>query len=320
MGGKRILITGGNGYVGRRVTQLLGKDNTVCVADSLRYGDWRFSTAERESLQLETADIRDAAAMARVMEGFAPEVVVHLAAVHYIPECERDPLFAVSTNVLGTLNLLLTCPADCRFVFASSGAVYKPDERPHHETLSALAPADVYGRSKLQGEEYLQDFAVRRHLAGVIVRLFNVIGPGETNPHLLPELVAQLKAGRKIIKLGNLSPKRDYISVEDAARGFAAVAVGGAVQPGQARIVNLGTSKSYSVSEILSRLRSISGIDFEVRQEDGRIRAVDRPFLAADVRRINDLFGWQPEYTIDETLREMWRNPDLSSNLMAQYQ
>ena len=320
MSSKRVLITGGNGYVGRRVTQMLSDDQTVCVVDNLRYGDWRFSAAARERLKLETADIRDAAAMADIMDRFVPNVIVHLAAVHYIPECERDPLLAVSTNVLGTLNLLLTCPEGCRFVFASSGAVYKPDEAPHHETSSALAPSDVYGRSKLQGEEYVQDFVVRRGLTGVIVRLFNVIGPGETNPHLLPELVAQLKAGRQVVRLGNLSPKRDYISVEDAARGFVAVADGAAVEQGQAHIVNLGTSKAYSVAEILGRLRNISGINFEVRQEVGRLRSVDRPFLAADVGKINDLFGWKPAYTIDETLREMWRDPDLSSGLMAQYQ
>ena len=317
---KRILVTGGNGYVGRCLVRLLAGANTVCVADVLRYGDWRFATEERQRLRLERIDVRDQDGMAVLMADFAPDVVIHLAAIHYIPECDQDPMFATSTNVLGTLNLLLTCPAGCRFVFASSGAVYKPEAQPHREATSEVGPSDVYGRSKQQGEQFVQDFAARRALDAVIVRLFNVIGPGETNPHLLPELVAQLKAGRQMVELGNLSPKRDYISVKDAARGFAAAAVGGAAEPGRARVVNLGTSQAYSVSEVIGKLRAISGIDFEVRQDKGRVRAVDRPFLAADVGRMAEVFGWRPRFTIDDALHEMWLEPDLSAAMQARYQ
>lgn len=320
MTARRILITGGNGYVGRCVTRLLAQDNTVCVADILRYGDWRFPPDERQRLRLEAVDIRDAPAIRSLVEDFAPDAIVHLAAVHYIPECEQDPMFATSTNVLGTLSLLLACPAGCRFVFASSGAVYKPDARPHREDTSETGPSDVYGRSKLQGEQFVQDFATRRNLDAVIIRLFNVIGPGETNPHLLPELVAQLKAGRNMVELGNLSPKRDYISVTDAARGFAAAAVSGPSRPGEARIANLGTSRAYSVEEIIGKLRAISGIDFQVRQDQNRIRAVDRPFLAADVHRMAEVFDWRPAHSIDDTLRAMWLEPDLSATLQARYQ
>ena len=316
---KRILVTGGNGYVGRCVTRLLAERNTVCVADILRYGDWRFTAEERRQLRLEKIDIRDADAVKNLVDSFLPDVIVHLAAIHYIPECEQDPMFAMSTNVLGTLSLLLACPDDARFVFASSGAVYKPEARPHQEDSSEVGPSDVYGRSKLQGEQLVEDFADRRNLDAIIVRLFNVVGPGETNPHLLPELVAQLKAGRSTVELGNMSPQRDYISVKDAARGFAAAAVGGVSQPGVARVVNLGTSLAYSVTEIVEKLRSISGIHFDVRQDERRLRAVDRPYLAADVRRIAEVFDWRPAYSLDDALRDMWREPDLSAALQARY-
>lgn len=317
---KRVLVTGGNGYVGRRLTRLLAEANTVCVADVLRYGDWRFNAEERQRLRLEQIDIRNAPEVKALMDSFAPDVVVHLAAIHYIPECEQDPMFATDTNVLGTLSLLLGCPKECRFVFASSGAVYKPEPQPHREDTSEVGPSDVYGRSKLQGEQLVQDFAARRDLDAIVVRLFNVIGPGETNPHLLPELVAQLKAGRNMVELGNLSPKRDYISVHDAARGFAAAATGGVARRGGTRTVNLGTSRAYSVNEIIAKLRAISGVDFEVRQDESRIRAVDRPFLAADVCRMAEVFDWRPADTIDDTLQDMWREPDLSAALQARYQ
>ncbi len=317
---QRILITGGNGYVGRYVTRLLCQQATVCVADNLRYGDWRFDSAEQSRLRLERLDIRDAEQVAVLMRSFDPDVIVHLAALHYIPECESDPSLAVATNVLGTVNLLASCTPRSRFILASSGAVYKPDDRPHREAEAALAPSDVYGRTKLHAEEFVADFASRCELKAVIVRLFNVVGPGETNPHLLPELVAQLKAGRSVVRLGNLTPRRDYIHVLDAAKGFAAVATGNGVDYGATIVVNLGTSRACSVIEIVEKIRAVSGIDFAIRQDDGRLRKVDRPFLAADISLMQQCFGWHPQQTIEDAIRDLWANPDLASNVTARYQ
>jgi UDP-glucose 4-epimerase len=315
----RVLITGGNGYVGRYLTRMLRESCAVCVLDALRYGEWQFDAAERTALRLEEIDIRDPVRVPALMADFKPHVVVHLAALHYIPECESSPALAVSTNVLGTLNVLLACPEASRFVFASSGAVYKPEEQPHQEASSEVGPSDIYGFSKLHGEHYVRAIAMKRGLEAVVVRLFNVIGPGETNPHLLPELVAQLKAGRKVIELGNLSPRRDYIDVRDAAAGFRAAAVGKAVEAGETCIVNLGTSQTYSVIDIVEKLRRISGIDFGIRQAEERVRKVDRPVLAADNSRIAKLFGWHASYTIDDTLSELWRKPDFAEALIEKY-
>jgi UDP-glucose 4-epimerase len=314
-----MLVTGGNGYVGRQLTRRLRRSGEVAVADSLRYGPWRFTDAEQEDLQLHRCDIRRADDVAQLMMDFVPEVVVNLAAIHYIPECEEKPGLTVDTNVLGTINLLLSCPPGSRFVLASSGAVYSPDELAHHEEHSALGPSDIYGFSKLHAEHYVRAIAAKRGLRAVIVRLFNVVGPGETNPHLLPEIVAQLQAGRRVVELGNMTPERDYIGVDDAARGFEAVALGQAVEPGKTVVVNLGTSQAWSVGAVVEKLRRASGIDFEIRQDESRIRKVDRPVLLADNRRIAELFGWRPRQTLDDVLVQMWENPDVAEWLLERY-
>lgn len=310
----RIMVTGGAGFVGKELVRSLKGGHEVLVADMLRYGtpEWLNNP---EGFALERVDIRDAAAIGAAIEDFTPEVIVHLAAIHYIPECNNDPANAVATNVSGTVNTLAACPAGTRFVFASSGAVYQPDEAPHRELDSVVEPVDIYGFTKQQGEVYVRALAASRGLSGVIVRLFNVIGPGETNPHLFPAIVVQLREDPGAIQLGNTWPKRDYIDVLDAAGGFAAAALGVSPEPGQCEVANLGSGQQYSVDEIVDRMRSVLGLEFDVHHDARRMRAVDRPYLGADISRIRDVFGWSPQHELDETLKRMWANPDFLPRL-----
>ncbi|BBX17971.1 epimerase [Mycolicibacterium duvalii] len=311
----RVIVTGGAGFVGHELIRNLRPRADVLLADLLRYGRPDWFDDDLDSIEFHQLDIRDAEATRRVVDGFRPDVVVHLAAIHYIPECDADPANAVATNVAGTVNVMAACAPGTRFVFASSGAVYQPDDAPHREFESALGPADIYGITKLQGEEYVRAFARDRGLSACIVRLFNVIGPGETNPHLLPAIVSQLKAGAETINLGNTHPKRDYIDVLDAAAGFAAAALGTNPDGVDCEVVNLGSGHQYSVDDILDRMRAALGLTFEVRQDPARMRAVDRPYLGADIAHIRDVFGWAPQQTLDETLQRTWATPDLAANL-----
>jgi UDP-glucose 4-epimerase len=316
----RILITGGNGYVGRVLTRKIMRDHKVNIVDNLRYGNVRFLPEDLISFQLSNSDIRDRQAVSTIIQDFSPQVIIHLAAIHYIPECENNPSLATSINIEGTVNLLSLCPQDCRFVFASSGAVYAPQETLHDEVSSPIKPMDVYGLTKLQGEEYVKYFSNLRGFPAVIVRLFNVVGPGETNPHFLPEVFAQLQAGYKNIQVGNTSPKRDYIDVRDAASGFWSAASCGDLKSGDFNIVNLGTGNQYSVSELLDLIKRNGTFDFEVQQDPKRMRKVDRPFSGANNSRIGNLFGWSPKYSIEDTLVEMFNNPDLPKTLTKKYQ
>ncbi len=316
---RRVLVTGGNGFVGREVCRRLFDHHDVCIVDNLRSGPARLSADELAKVTFAKIDIADATAVRDVMAKFKPDTIIHLAAIHYIPECEENPSLAVATNVDGTVNLLGAAPAGARFVFASSGAVYKPDDKPHAEDESTLGPSDVYGYTKLHGEQFVRYFAAQRGLSAVVVRLFNVVGPGETCPHLLPEIIAQLKAGRTILRLGNMSPKRDYIHVRDAASGFITVALEEEIAAGSTLTVNLGTSHSYSVAELVAKLRDVAMIEFSLEQEPSRLRKVDRPHLAADISRISSRFGWTPQRTIDDALADVWREPDLTPELAGKY-
>jgi UDP-glucose 4-epimerase len=311
----RIAVTGANGFVGIHVVRQLLPHHEVLAIDSLRYGPWRFSPDEMARFRCEKLDIRERAEVQRVVDAFSPAAIIHLAAIHFIPECERLPDEAVSINIEGTVNLLLACKSSCRFIFTSSAAVYTPSDSAHREQEDAIEPVDVYGFTKLHGEHFVRHFSRRKQLESVIVRLFNVVGPGETNPHVLPEIIKQLQAGSRTLRLGNIHPKRDYIYVEDVAAGFIASASGPfpATAGGEPVVVNLGSGKSYSVAEMVQRLAGIIGEPIEIAVDPARVRTVDRPNLVSDNRRMQRLFSWAPAHDIDQSLRATWQNPDMLS-------
>jgi len=146
-----------------------------------------------------------------------------------------------------------------------------------------------------------------------IVRLFNVIGPGETNPHLLPAILAQALRGERVLWLGNCHPKRDYIHVSDVANGFAAVALS---DKAGANIVNLGSGSAYSVYEVVDELSNVIGEPLKIETDARRLRAVDRPFMAANNTRLREAYGWAPQFGIRESLRDLWANPDIPAELL----
>ena len=315
---KRILLTGGVGFVGRAVYRMLSQHHDVLCVDTSEHTYGRFTIEELRDLRIERVDIRDDTGIHEILTHHDPEVVIHLAAVHFIPECERDPARAVSINVGGTVNLLQHCSPGTRFVFASSGAVYAPSVDPHDES-SPIEPSDVYGLSKMHAESYVRHLAATRGLAAVVLRLFNVIGAGETNPHLLPEVMAQLRAGSRSLRLGNIESRRDYVWVEDAARAFVLAALQGSIPEGSVATANIGTGKAHSVREMLDLLRRISGRDFSVETDPERLRTIDRPVLHARRQRAADLFGWEPSSDLYTALENTWRHPDLPGFLEERY-
>lgn len=311
----RILITGGNGYVGRTLTRLLAPAHDVCVVDNLRDNPVRFRSDELDGFRFEQTDIRDAGAISDVVADVAPEAIIHLAAIHYIPECEAKPDQAVAINTLGTVNLLRAAPEGSRFVLASTAAVYAPEDTPHDEVTSAVGPMDVYGFTKLHAEQYVRYFADSRRLDARIVRLFNVVGPGETNPHLLPAILAQALHGTRTLHLGNTTPSRDYVHVADVAAGFAAVATGDRFS-GEVDLVNLGTGTGWTVDQVVDQLSGVVGERLTVVTDPARVRASDRPHLAAATARMRDHYGWTAQRTLEDALRDLWADPDIPASLL----
>lgn len=299
----RAVVTGGAGFIGSRlVAKLLSRRANVLVLDNLERGQ-RASVPEDVRVAFVEANVADAHNMASQISEFSPSHVFHLAAKHFIPECEADPDLTLLVNVEGTRHVAdAACAAKASvFVFASSAAVYAPSNTPHTEN-EPPGPIDVYGQSKLAAETVVrtQKPAPRVEIA----RLFNVYGPNDTNPHVLPEIIKQLAGGARALRLGRTDTVRDYVFVDDAAEGLIRLAENGA---GPVGITNIGTGRGYQVDDLVQTAVSTApGLcDVRIELDEQRLRPVDRPHLVAEISRMVSRTSLAP-IELEDGLRATW--------------
>jgi len=239
-------------------------------------------------------DVRHADALDALLARVRPEVIVHLAAIHHIPTVETYRANALDVNVVGTERVLEAAERHGvpRVVLATSGAVYDTIDGPLSEDTSPLVAHDNYALSKLTNERQVAFWAHRTGGHALLARLFNTIGPGDPNGHLVPDITGQVPAGAAsaVVRLGNTSPERDYIFVEDVAAAFARLATVEVVQPVEA--INVCTGVEYSVLDVVAAVGAALGCELSVEVDPARVRRVDRPHQLGDPTRARSRLGW----------------------------
>lgn len=305
---ERILVTGGAGFLGSHLTQhLLAGGYQVGVIDNLSFGRRTHLPVEHPRLHFAALDIRDRTGLAAFFADFSPQAVIHLAALHFIPYCNAHPVEAAEVNVLGTDNVLSCCEAHGpQVVFvASTAAVYAVGDAANAET-SAIGPTDIYGITKYTGER-LTELHQRRTRGRVVVgRLFNIYGPNETNPHVIPEIIAQVNAGASQIELGNIEPKRDFIHTSDVVRAIQTLLATASRWsiPGF-EVFNIGSGVEHSVAEIVDICARLAGREIQIVQTTERTRRVERMHLCADIGRLQAATGWAPAVNLHDGLADL---------------
>ena len=305
---QRIFVTGGAGFIGSHVTDvLLGRSDTVLVYDNFSLGKREHLQEGHAALTIVEADILDASTLQQTLEEFDPTHVVHLAALHYIPYCNEHPLEVVDVNVKGTECVLqpiekAELPNLQKFLVASSAAVYSPCEDLHREDRG-VGPTDIYGFSKYANEMQAQIFQKRTGITTMSMRFFNAYGPRETNPHLIPEIVSQIRSGNDTIELGNVETKRGYTYVTDMARAVAALIDSESFAPYD--VCNVGSHEEYTAAEILTFFSEILGRPITHTSVASRKRKSDRPRLQPDLTKLEGTTEWREEFEILRGLSEI---------------
>lgn len=291
----KVFITGIEGFLGRRLAERLVAAGQTVAGSSLG------SPPELGVEAIWQADLVEPSALEEPLARFGPDVVIHLAGFSHVGQSWNDPGRYFQVNVLATENVLSSVRAEVPVVFASSAEVYGPvpeTEQPIVESRK-VCPITPYGLTKAAAERL-----VLAH-GGIVVRSFNLVGAGQAPQFALPSFALQLAAiadgSEPILRVGNLSPRRDFVHVEDGAEAYALLAERGR----RGTVYNLASGHAPSIGEALKQLIEISGQRVEVVPEDERMRSVDTPLLCGCPDRLTEL-GWKPERSLAAALEELW--------------
>ena len=291
----RVMVTGATGFVGRPlVARLAARGHRVAaVANDAS------STAAGETV---VVDVRDREAVASAVAGFAPDRVVHLAALSHVGDSWRRIPDYFAVNVRGAANVFAATPAKTPLLFMSSAEVYGlvPDaEQPLREERET-SPRTPYALTKAAAE------LLALASGATVVRSFNLIGPGQAPNFALPDFARQLaKIERRerppVLKVGNLSARRDFVPVGEAVEALAALVE----TPARGEVVNLASGESPSIAEMLARLVAVTGLTVELEEDPERLRPVDIPRLCGDASRLAAR-GWRASGDLDSALAGLW--------------
>ncbi len=293
-----VLVTGISGFVGPRLARhLLERGDRVSGTYLVDHPAF----PEAADVRLFEVDLQDSAALERAVREAAPDAIVHLAGLSHVGESwSRMPDY-FRVNVLGTENLLAVA-AGRPVVIASSAEVYGlvPEEEQPIAEERTVDPRTPYALTKAASER----LALLR--GAVVARAFNLVGPGQSPKFALPTFAEQLAAiGRRerepVLRVGNLSARRDFVHVDDGVEAFRLLAEKGE----RGGVYNIASGRAFSIDQALERLMAVSGVAARVEPDPERMRPVDLPLLQGDAGRLRAL-GWDPRRTLDDALADLW--------------
>ncbi len=304
----RILVTGADGFIGSHLTEALVRDGykvrAFVLYNSFNSWGWLDHCAPDVKGQFEVfaGDIRDPHGVKEAMKGC--EAVLHLAALIAIPYSYHSPDTYVDTNVKGTLNVLQAARelGVKRMIHTSTSEVYGTARFVPMTEGHPLQGQSPYSATKIAADQLAYSFYSSFGLPVVIVRPFNTYGPRQSARAVIPTIIAQIADGGRKVKLGAVSPTRDFTYVQDTVAGFITALRS---DRGLGEVINFGSNFEISIGDTARLIAEVMHADIEIVTDEARLRPenseVER--LRADNAKARQLFGWQPRYSDRDGLK-----------------
>ena len=301
MAGRRVLVTGADGFIGSHLTESLvraGYDVRAFVAYN-SFNSWGWldnSPADvKASIEVFSGDVRDPNGVELAMQDC--NAVLHLAALIAIPYSYHSPDTYVDTNIKGTLNVLQAARRNEveRIIHTSTSEVYGTAKFVPITEDHPLQGQSPYSASKIGADQLAFSFYAAFGLPVVIARPFNTYGPRQSARAVIPTVITQIAGGKRLIELGSTSPTRDFSYVEDTVDAFVHALQS---DKGIGEVINFGSGFEISILDVVKTVAEIMGKEIEVVSDIHRIRPskseVER--LWADNSKAKQLLGWSPHF------------------------
>jgi NAD dependent epimerase/dehydratase len=303
---KRVLVTGADGFIGSHLTEMLLKEGAhvraLAYYNSFNYWGWLEDIPAGKNLEVITGDVRDPHFCKHITKDI--DVVFHLAALIAIPYSYIAPDSYVDTNVKGTLNICQAAKENgcSKVLHTSTSEVYGTAQYVPIDENHPLQPQSPYSASKIGADAMAMSFYNAFDLPVTVVRPFNTYGPRQSARAVIPTIISQVASGMKQIKIGDVTPTRDFNYVTDTCRGFIELAK---CDEAVGKTVNIGSNFEISVKDTLDLIKKIMNSDVEFVTDDTRIRPERSEVfrLWCDNTLIEKLTGFKPQHSIDQGLK-----------------
>lgn len=298
---KKILVTGADGFIGSHLTEALVhqgyKVRAFVMYNSFNTWGWLDHSSEEVKKQVEifAGDIRDPYGVKEAMKGC--DVVLHLAALIAIPYSYHSPDTYIDTNIKGTLNIVQAARelGIEKVVHTSTSEVYGTAQFVPITEEHPLQGQSPYSASKIGADQIAMSFYNSFSTPVAIIRPFNTYGPRQSARAVIPTIITQIANGQRKIKLGSVSPTRDFNYVKDTVKGFISVAES---QNSVGQVINIGSNYEISIGDTVNLIAEVMGAEIEIETDEQRLRPekseVER--LWAANAKAKELLGWEPSY------------------------
>jgi GDP-4-dehydro-6-deoxy-D-mannose reductase len=312
---KKAFITGLTGFAGTHLARHLISQG-VSVSGTYLTEESASSFSEKDNAQLFQLDLLDEEKTFETIKSASPDYIFHLAAIASPRESFKDPKNTFNTNISGQLNVLEAVKKlelfDTKILVVSSAEVYghvDPSDLPMDESTPFM-PTNPYAVSKIAQDYLGLEYFLTEKLQIVRVRPFNHVGPGQSPNFVVSSFakkIADIEKGREnLMKIGNLSSKRDFTDVRDMVKAYFLALEKG--EPGE--VYNLGSGTSYQISDILNMMLGLSTANISTEEDPSLMAPSDDPELLCDPSKFTTLTGWKAEIPIEKTLSDTldyWR-------------